>query len=127
MNAANTGCPEGARSLAWAYGEAPDDALDHIVGCAECTQLVAEIEQVEAAVATVRPALARPQRRRWPVLFAVSALAAAAMLVTWWAAPADGDVPQATPTVDIAFQDDLDDRLDDLDASLVGLDDPDLL
>lgn len=129
MNAANTGCPEGARTVAWAYGEAGDEALDHIARCEECTALVDDLERVEGAIASVRPSLARSRPKsaslapsRAALLFAAT-LAAAAMVALWVGRPAAPEREERPISANIAFQDDLDDRLDDLDASLDGLDD----
>ena len=82
-------------TVAWIYGEGPEEHLHHVVGCADCQVVLQEHERVGSALAAVRPALKanKPsRRRRW--VWATSALlaAAAALLIVHGSSPAPSGV-----------------------------------
>lgn len=131
-------------TLLWLYGELDpelqDEHLRHIGSCEACTAVVAEHEQVVAAVAPIAPALRqvgatptpiRPANR--PMLaavFVLAAAAAAAALVILLpgpesAAPLDTDVAVALDTdlgvVDPPLFGEVDGDLQELDWELVDL------
>jgi hypothetical protein len=105
-------------TVQWLYGEAPDEHVHHVAGCVECQEVADRFERVEAAVAGVRPALARRRiRPRWPGI-AVTLLAASALLGVWRFAAEQMPSTERDGTmvdlVDESFDDDLEDLEDDL-------------
>jgi hypothetical protein len=121
-------CPNAETTVAWVYGEAPEEHLHHVVACAECAAIVAEHERVMAAVSGVAPALRKAPARRaaWWALGGLALAAAALLSASVWQAPrtvADTDGPDlalaADPITPVTFPgDDVDAALDDLEADL---------
>lgn len=81
-------CPhETTTTVAFLYGEAPDAHALHVAGCAPCTAVVAEHEQVAnvlgPALSALRaPGMPRASRSRAPwITGAVLALAAAVLVL----------------------------------------------
>lgn len=120
-------CPNAETTVAWVYGEAPEEHLHHVVACAECAAIVAEHERVMAAVSGVAPALGKAPAKRagWWAVGGLALAAAALLSVSVWQAPrtvADTDGPDlalaAEPAPALSFDDDVDAALDDLEADL---------
>jgi hypothetical protein len=127
-------------TVAWLYGEAPEEHLHHVVGCAACQSVVEEHEAVGAALAEVLPALrSRPVLRSAPApearvqrpsfrgawLLGALAVAAGALFALRFALPPPpaGEEPRRTsPEVaQVAtgsFRDDVDRDLEVLEADL---------
>jgi len=88
-------CPHApTTTVAWCYGEGPDDHALHVADCAECQQVVADHELVSGAAAGLVPALIdadgdaaepepepeRADRATWVPWAAAGALAAAVLV-----------------------------------------------
>jgi hypothetical protein len=94
-------CPHHETTLLWLYGEADPAHAAHVAACPDCADVAAMHADVAVIVQAVAPALIpRRTRPRWP---AVAAAAAAAAVAAGWllASPAP-----------VVFEDDLDVRLD---------------
>lgn len=112
-------CPHESDTLLWLYGEGDESHAMHVSTCEHCTALADEHLDVLGAVAPVAQALPTaeslpsPANRSW---WPVAVVAAAALLVSLSVqrppAPAE---PQQPPPM-MALHDDLDLRLDALEA-----------
>ena len=123
-------------TLLWLYGEGPAEHAVHVAECSTCSEVAEQHAQVIAVVGptlrALKPAhddlgaLAPPStvRKLAPYLPALLAFAAMVVLVlsqprpgpTTTLTPATSEVASAPPrhTLDSAFSDDLDRRLDDV-------------
>jgi hypothetical protein len=97
-------------TVAWLYGEGPEDHLHHVAACEDCAAVAAEHADTLATVGPVLDALRVPQvgapadpvpaaaNRPW-LLSAVLAVAVAAVaLLLWWPAPS----PTVAPAPSVA-------------------------
>ncbi len=117
-------CSHAVTTVAWLYGEAPEEHLHHVAVCAECQAVADAHERVAYAVSGVAPALRTARtapRRGWWVAGGLAA-AAAALLVAWSGPPrgvADTDPDGQAAAPYAAFADEeVDVALDDLEADL---------
>ncbi len=132
-------CPHATTTtIAWMYGEGPESHDLHVAECDDCAAVLDEHVDVLSAVGDDLPALrqhgavdqefTRPSPVRWVASAALLTAAAAVALFAVWPtqqvtpAPAASPVPLAelasAPLPEALFEDDLDRRIDDLDADL---------
>jgi hypothetical protein len=121
-------CPHEPTTVAYAYGEAPEDHALHVASCPACAEVLALHEAVAGSVplSALATAPTARRRRRWPRVLLGAALAAAAAAVGLALLP-DPPAPAPAPAPGLGSwgptgaPEPLDAALDDIDLELASL------
>jgi hypothetical protein len=112
-----------------AFGEAPDNFDDHLLGCAACQEVVDTHTETLSVIATAAPGLPAPARRSWRPGVTAILLAAAVLLAIQTLSPGvdpareaiDSPVPethQVQASLVTSFETSIDSDLSDLELEL---------